>query len=338
MNTSRALVAALGLGLCGQVMEVALIVGCDGALDAAWAQAAYPSHPVRIVVPSVAGGTLDVVTRIAANALSGVLGANVVVDNRSGAGNILGSREVARSEADGYTLLMSSSSGQVISPLVYRNVGYDPIKSFAPIALVAEGAAVLVVNPALPFMTVQDVVAFAKADPGKLNYASAGVGTVPHLIGELFKARAGIDLVHVPYRGGAPATADVIGGNIHMTFDAIGPSLQHIKDGRLRALAVTSVARIADLPDLPTMVEVGYPDVVSMSWTGLFAPVGTDEKIVARLNVAVNAALKSAEVGAALASIGYRTRGGPQDALIEMMATENHKWAPIVRALDLKAE
>jgi tripartite-type tricarboxylate transporter receptor subunit TctC len=203
---------------------------------------------------------------------------------------------------------------------------------------VAEGSTVLVVNPALPLKTIADVIAYAKADPGRLNYSSAGIGTVPHLVAELFRSRAGIDLVHVPYRGGAPATADVIGGNIHMTFDAVGPSLQHIRDGRLRALAVTSPTRIADLPEVPTMVESGFPDVVSTTWTGLFAPAGTDGRIVGRLNAAVNAALNVVEIGAALGRIGYRPKGGPPQALTEMVAAENDKWAPIVRALDLKAE
>jgi tripartite-type tricarboxylate transporter receptor subunit TctC len=325
MNAFWALVAVIGLGLGGP------------ALDSAWAQS-YPSHPVRIVVPTVAGGTVDVVTRIVANGLAGALGANVVVDNRSGAGNTLGSREVAHAEADGYTLLMSSSSGEVISPLVYRNIGYDPVKSFVPLALIAEGATVLVVNPALPFMTAKDVVAYAKANPGKLNYGSAGIGTVPHLIGELWKSRAGIDLVHVPYRGGAPATTDLIGGNIDMLFDAVGPLLPHIRDGRLRALAVTSLERIAELAEVPAMAEIGYPDVVSTSWTGLFAPAGTATPIVAKLNAAANQALTSADVGAALERIGYRARGGAPDALAAMVAAENRKWAPIVRALDLKAE
>jgi tripartite-type tricarboxylate transporter receptor subunit TctC len=326
MDLPRMLVAATAFGLVVQ------------ATDIAHAQSSYPSHPVRIVVPTVAGGTVDVVTRIVSAGLSSILGANFVIDNRSGAGNTLGSREVARAEADGYTLLMSSASGQVISPLVYRNVGYDPIKSFAPIALVAEGTAVLVVNPALPFLSAKDVIAYAKANPGKLNYASAGIGTVPHLVAELFKARAGIDLVHVPYRGGAPATADVIGGNIHMEFDAVGPLLQHIREGRLHALAVTSPTRIAELPDVPTMVEIGYPDVVSMSWTALFAPAATDGPIVARLNAAVNQALESTEIADALAGIGYRAKGGAPDAVLETTVTDHNKWAPIVRALDLKAD
>ncbi len=165
----------------------------------------YPNRPVKIIVPTVAGGTVDVITRLIANDLSSRLGVSFFVDNRSGAGNTLGSREAARSDPDGYTLLMSSASGQVISPLVYRNVDYDPVKSFAPIGLVAEGSIILVVNPSLPFKSVPELVTFARANPGKLNYGSAGTGTLPHLAGELFKSAAGVDLVHVPYRGGATA-------------------------------------------------------------------------------------------------------------------------------------
>src|SRR5215470_20364309 len=189
-----------------------LVVIAVGGVGSAQAQQPYPNRPVKIIVPTVAGGTVDVITRLVASELSTRLGATFFVDNRSGAGNTIGSREAARSEPDGSTLLMSSASGQVISPLVYRTIDYDPIKSFAPIGLVAEGSIILVVNPSLPFKSVQELVAHAKANPGKLDYGSAGTGTVPHLAAELLRSAAGIELVHIPYRGGALSIADVIAG------------------------------------------------------------------------------------------------------------------------------
>jgi tripartite-type tricarboxylate transporter receptor subunit TctC len=310
-----------------------------GLVAATQAQAqSYPNRPVKIIVPTVAGGTVDVITRLIANDLSSRLGVSFIVDNRSGAGNTLGTREAARADPDGSTLLMSSASGQVISPLVYKAVDYDPIRSFAPIGLVAEGSIILVVNPSLPFKSVAELVAHAKAHPGTLNYGSAGTGTVPHLTGELFKSAAGIELVHVPYRGGALSIADVIGGNVQMTFEASSPLLPHIRDGRLRALAVMSKPRIPDLPDVPSAAESGYPDLVVTTWTGLFAPAGTDAAIVGRLNGALNQGLRSPALQSALAKVGNLPLGGPPDALTQMIVTENGKWTPIVKALNLKAE
>jgi tripartite-type tricarboxylate transporter receptor subunit TctC len=310
-----------------------------GLVAAAQAQAqSYPNRPVKIIVPTVAGGTVDVITRLIANDLSSRLGVSFIVDNRSGAGNTLGTREAARADPDGSTLLMSSASGQVISPLVYKTVDYDPIRSFAPIGLVAEGSIILVVNPSLPFKSVAELVAHAKAQPGTLNYGSAGTGTVPHLTGELFKSAAGIDLVHVPYRGGALSIADVIGGNVQMTFEASSPLLPHIRDGRLRALAVMGKARIPDLPDVPSAAESGYPDLVVTTWTGLFAPAATDAAIVGKLNGALNEGLRSPALQSALATVGNLPLGGPPDALTQMIVTENGKWTPIVKALNLKAE
>jgi tripartite-type tricarboxylate transporter receptor subunit TctC len=298
----------------------------------------YPSRPVKIIVPTVAGGTVDVITRLVASDLSSRLGTTFFVDNRSGAGNTLGSREAARADADGTTLLMSSATGQVISPLVYKTIDYDPIKSFAPIGLVAEGSIILVVHPSLPFKSLHELVAHARANPGKLDYGSAGTGSVPHLTAELFKSLAGIELVHVPYRGGALSIADVIGGNVQMTFEASSPLLPHIRDGRLRALAVTSAARIPDLPDVPTAAESGYPALVVTTWTGLFAPAATDPALIAGLNTALNAGLRAGDLSSALAKVGNIPLGGTPDALTQMILAENRKWAPIVRTLDLKAQ
>jgi tripartite-type tricarboxylate transporter receptor subunit TctC len=297
---------------------------------------AYPDRPVKIIVPTVAAGTVDLVTRVMANDLSARLGENFFVENRSGAGNTIGSREVAHSEPDGYTLLMSSGSGEVISPLLYKDPGYDSVKSFAPIAPYAEGSVILVVNPSLPFHTVADLVAYAKANPGKLNYGSAGTGTVPHLTGELFKMAAGIDIVHVPYRGGALSIQDVIAGNLQLTFEASSPLLPHIAAGQLRALAVLSAHRIPELPDVPTMSEVGYPSVISASWTGLFAPAGTNPAVVRRLNEAINSGLHSPATDEALARLGNVPLGGTPEDLTHLVAAEIRKWTPIVQALHMR--
>jgi tripartite-type tricarboxylate transporter receptor subunit TctC len=301
---------------------------------AAWAQS-YPDRPVKIIVPTVAAGTVDLVTRVMANDLGARFGQNFFVENRSGAGNTIGSREVAHSEPDGYTLLMSSGSGEVISPLIYKDPGYDALKSFAPIAPYAEGSVILVVNPSLPFRTVADLVAYAKANPGKLNYGSAGTGTVPHLTGELFKLAAGIDLVHVPYRGGALSIQDVIAGNLQLTFEASSPLLPHIASGQLRALAVLSAHRIPELPDVPTMSEVGYPSVISASWTGLFAPAGTNPAVVRKLNEAINAGLHTRVTDDALARLGNTPLGGTPEDLTNLIVAEFKKWTPIVQTLHM---
>jgi tripartite-type tricarboxylate transporter receptor subunit TctC len=321
----RALLAVVTLGLGLQA-------------GAAVAQSTYPNRPVKIIVPTVAGGTVDVVTRFLASHLSSALGGQFYIDNRSGAGNTLGSREAARADPDGYTLLMSSASGQVISPLLYKEPGYDPVKSFAPVVPYAEGSIILVVNPSLPFKSVADVVAHAKANPGKLNYGSAGTGTLPHLIGELFKVRAGVDLVHIPYRGGALSIADLIAGNINLTFEGSGPLLQHIQDGRLRALAVMGPTRIPELPDTPSIVEAGYPEVQTTTWTGLFAPVGTDAAVIAKLNTAINARLRTPELQTLLAKVGNQPKGGTPEALTETLVGDIAKWGPVVKQLNLKAD
>ena len=305
---------------------------------AAQAQDRYPNRPVKIIVPTVAGGTVDVITRLIANDLSSRLGVSFFVDNRSGAGNTLGSREAARAEADGYTLLMSSASGQVISPLVYRNVDYDPVKSFAPIGLVAEGSIILVVNPSLPFKSVPELVAHAKANPGKLNYGSAGTGTLPHLAGELFKSVAGVDLVHVPYRGGALSIADVIAGNVQLTFEAASPLLPHIRDGRLRALAVLSKARLADLPDVPSAAESGYPRWWRRPGPGCSRRPRPMRRSSPSSMPRSTKGCESPELKAALAKVGNAPMGGTPDALTAMLMAENARWAPIVKALNLKAD
>jgi len=298
----------------------------------------YPARPVKIIVPTPAGGPVDVVARLVANNLAPKLGQSVVVDNRPGAGNTIGSKEAALAEPDGYTLLYSSASGLVLAPMLQKNAGYDPITSYDPIALVAASSNILVVHPSVPASSVQELVAYAKANPGKVNFSSGGVGVLPHLIGEMFKARAGIDIVHVPYRGGGPSINDVVAGQIQMTFEGTSVLLPLIQAGKLRALAVTSPNRIRELPDVPTMIESGFPGFSSTSWTGLLAPAKTPPETIARLNALINETVRTPEFNAALAKLSSEPLGGTPQDFTNLIKSDIAKWHPIVNALNLKTE
>jgi len=297
----------------------------------------YPDRPVRIIVPTPAGGPVDVMARLVAAALPASLGQNVIVENKPGAGNTLGSRLAAEAAPDGYTLMVSAASGLIISPIIYKTAGYDA-SSFAPVALITETPQLLVINPQLPFKSVAELVAYAKANPGKLNYSTGGNGTLPHLAGELFKRTTGTDIVHVPYKGGGPALIGVVAGEAQMAFDPLATSLPMIKDGRLRVLAIAGPERVAVLPDVPTMAESGYQSFTVGAWTALLAPKGTPAPIVAKLNAAANAALQSEPMKSTLAKLGAQPRGGTPQALADHMANETKKWKPIVEQLNLKVE
>jgi tripartite-type tricarboxylate transporter receptor subunit TctC len=298
----------------------------------------YPTRPVRIIVPTPAGGPVDVMARLLATHLSPKLGQSLVVDNRPGAGNTIGSKEAALAEPDGYTLLYSSASGLVLAPMLQSNAGYDPITSYEPIALVAASSNILVVNPAVPAHSVQELVAYAKSRPGKVNFSSGGIGVLPHLIGEMFKKRAGIDVVHVPYRGGGPSINDVVAGQIDFTFEGTSVLLPLIQAGKLRALAVTSPERIRELPDVPTMIESGYPGFSSTSWTGLLAPAKTAPETIARLNHEINEALRAPDFVAALAKLSSEPLGGTPQDFTKLIKADIAKWEPIVKSLSLKHE
>jgi tripartite-type tricarboxylate transporter receptor subunit TctC len=297
----------------------------------------YPDRPIRIIVPTPAGGPVDVIARLLANALPVQLGQNVVVENKPGAGNIIGSKLAASAEPDGYTLMVSAASGLIMSPMIIKNAGYDA-SSFAPVALISETPQVLVINPQLPFKSVAELVAYAKVNPGKLNYSTGGIGTLPHLNAELFKHESGANIVHVPYKGGGPSLTGVVAGEVQMTFDTLATSLQLIKAGKLRALAIVGPKRAPDLPDVPAMPEVGYPAVTSGAWTALLAPKGTPPTVIARLNAAVNAALVSGAMRSALEKIGAQPRGGTPQDLADHVARETAKWKPIMASLNLKAD
>jgi tripartite-type tricarboxylate transporter receptor subunit TctC len=319
--------------LAAAITLIALLE-CHGAA----AQDKYPSRTVRIIVPTPAGGPVDVMARLVANQISPVLGQNVIIDNRGGAGNTIGSAEAARAAPDGYTLLYSSSSGLVIAPMLQKNAGYDPLKSYDPVALVAATANILVVHPSVPAKSVGELIAHAKAHPGTINFSSGGIGTLPYLIGEYFKSQAGIEVIHVPYRGGGPSIQDVVAGHIQFTFEGISVLLPLIQAGQLRALAVTSAKRSPLLPDVPTMMESGFPDFTTSAWTGLLAPSGMPSEVIARLNGAVNGALQGAEMKAALDRLAGDALGGPPQALTRIIESDIGRWAPIVKALNLQID
>ena len=297
----------------------------------------YPDRPVRIIVPTPVGGPVDVMARLLAGALPASLGQNVFVENKPGAGNTLGSRLAAEAAPDGYTLMVSAASGLIMSPMIYSTAGYNA-ESFAPVALIAETPQLLVVNPHLPVKTVADLVAYAKANPGKLNYSTGGIGTLPHFSAELFKQITGTNIVHVPYKGGGPALVAVAAGETQLTFDTVATSLPLARDGKLRVLAVIGPKRIAELPDVPTMREQGFPTASTGAWTALLAPKATPAAIVAKLNAAVNQALVTEPMKSTLAKLGAQPRGGTPQALADYMANETKKWGPIVAALNLKAD
>jgi tripartite-type tricarboxylate transporter receptor subunit TctC len=322
---------------CKSFRLVAAALLAAGFTAAAQAQT-YPTRPIRIIVPTPPGGPVDVVARVVANGLTKVLGQGVVVDNRPGAGNTIGSKEAALADPDGYTLHYSSSSGLVIAPLLQKNAGYDPITSFEPIALVGQSTEILVVNPAVPAKTVQELVAYAKARPGKVNFSSGGVGVLPHLIGEWFKSAAKIDVVHVPYRGGGPSINGLVAGDVQFTFEGTSVLVPLIQAGKLRALATPSAKRIPEMPELPTMIEAGVPGFVATSWTGLLAPAKTPKPIIDRLNAAVNEVAKTAEFKDALAKLSTEVVGGPPQELANMIKGDLAIWAPLIKSLNLQTD
>jgi len=316
--------------LCGLV---ALGMGAAGVAAAQ----TYPARPIKLIVPFVAGGPPDVIARIVADAAGTRLGQTVVVENRPGAGATIGTRAVAGTEPDGYTLLFASTTSLSIAPALFKNVDYDPVRSFAPVASVSIGPMVVAVHPSVPANTVPEFVAYAKANPGKLNYG-AGVASPPHIAWGLFTTVTATDIVFIPYRGMAPAMADLVAGQIQMMIDGTGPLLPHIKEGTVRALAVTGRRRSPDFPNLPTMVESGYPDYVLTFWTGVVAPAGTPPPIVARLNDAINDGLKSAALQEGFAKLNVEANvTSPQD-FAAFLAAETDKWAGIVRTTGIKAE
>jgi len=327
MNVRHALIAAI-------LAPAALAVSPIAAAQAP----AYPTKPIRIVVPFPPGGATDILARDVAQKLTDAWGQSVIVDNRPGAGGNIGSELVAKSAPDGYTLEMGTVGTHAINASLYAKMPYDNVKDFAPIILVAGVPNVLEVNPSLPVNSVTELIAYAKANPGKLNFASSGNGTSIHLSGELFKVMAGVEMTHVPYKGSAPALQDLIAGQVQLMFDNLPPSLPQIKAGKLRALAVTSAARAPALPDVPTVAEAGLPGFEASSWFGLLAPAGTPPAIVAKINAEVGKWLATPEAKENLAKQGANAAGGTPEDFAKHIAAETAKWAKVVKASGAKVD
>ncbi len=298
----------------------------------------YPTKPIRVVVGFAPGGPADVMARLIGQRIAGILGQGFVVDNRPGAGGTIGARAVAESDPDGYTLLLGNTSTLVISPLIYRNVGYDPVKSFVPVALLGLTANLLIVNPAVPARSVQDLIALARRSPGRLNFSSAGIGTPPHLIGEMFKQRLALDVVHVPYKGGGPSAAAVIAGETQFSFENPAVSLPVVQAGNVRALASTGETRSAQTPDLPTMIEAGVPDFSSVSFTGVVAPAGTPAAIVKLLNTAINECLRSSDVGSTLVRLNVEAQVASPEEFSAFLARERDKWSTVIKGAGVELQ
>jgi tripartite-type tricarboxylate transporter receptor subunit TctC len=304
--------------------------------DVANAQS-YPMQPIRIIVPSGPGGPNDVVARLASQFLSR-LGQPAIVENRPGAGGALGAREVATARPDGYTLLVGNTATLAVIPAVYVNPGYDPIRSFTPVAKFWENYQILAVLPSFPKRTLKDFVTHAKANPGKWNYAHGGTGGLPHLAGELFKLRAGVDIVGVPYRSDVESATAVLGEAVQVTFANITVLLPLIREGKLRALGITSETRTVLAPDLPTVMEGGVPDYEVTAFFGIVAPAGTPDPIVRRLNTAINEGLSTAEMRATVARLGGVSNTGSPEDFGAFIASKQQKWTAIVKATGVTVE
>jgi tripartite-type tricarboxylate transporter receptor subunit TctC len=308
------------------------------AVPATVAASEYPDKPVRLVVPFPPGGGADNLARTIMPKVAAALGRPIIIDNRGGAGGNVGAEFVAGSAPDGYTLLYGTNGTHSINAALYQNLRFDPIKDFTPVSRMTEIAAMLVVNPKLPVSSVEELIRYARANPGKMNFASAGNGTTSHLSGELFKTLSGVDIVHVPYRGGALALTDLVGGQVQMMIDVMPNVYPLAKDGRIRGIAVSTAQRFPAAPELPTIAESGLPGFESSAWDGVLAPAGTPEAVVRKLNAAIRQALADPELIEALRNRGARPVAGTPEEFARHIATSTRKWADVVRASGAKID
>ncbi len=322
---------AMGLALAlGALLAATRLTAAAGAADD------YPNHPIRLIIPFAPGGSNDVVGRIIANQLGQKLGRQVFVDNRAGAGGVVGTDVAAKSAPDGYTLLVISIA-HAVNPWLYK-LTYDPIKDFTPVSIFATGTNVLSVNPKVPVHSVKELIELAKQKPGELDYASAGIGSFQHLSGELFKLMAGVNIVHVPYKGGGPSMMAVIAGEDQVMFSSIVQTMPAVQSGQLRALATGGAARSPILPDLPTIAEAGVPGYVATNWWGMVAPAGTPQPIVDKLHDAIAGLLDSADTKKFLDNEGAAPMHMSAADFGKFMASETEKWGPVVKKAGMKAE
>ncbi len=301
-------------------------------------EAPWPAKPVHVIVPGGPGGVTDIRARWLAERLAPLLGQSVIVENKPGAGGNLGMEMGARSAPDGYTLTIIHQGVMTVNPHLYRRPGYDPLADFAPITYLGVGPLLLAVHPDVRANTVAELVQLAKAKPGRLSFGSPGVGTPPHLAGELFRLTTGIDTVHVPYKGGGQAVSDLVAGHISYSIEGLTVQLPQVKAGRLRALAVTGPRRVASLPDVPTMAEAGLAGAEFQGWVGIAVPAATPKPIVARLYRDISSILASAEARAWFGEVGADTRTDPPDAFFAAIRAEHAKWGKVIREVGIKIE
>ncbi|HWI13492.1 MAG TPA: tripartite tricarboxylate transporter substrate binding protein [Burkholderiales bacterium] len=299
---------------------------------------AFPSKPIRVVITYPPGGSTDVVGRALAAKLTEGLGQQVVVDNRGGAGGIIGTDIVAHAAPDGYTVLLGTSAGMSINPLLHKKLPYNVQRDFVPVSLVVVNPQALVAHPAVAASNVQELIKLARAKPGQINYASPGVGSPNHMGMELLKSMTGINVVHVPYKGGGPAMTELLAGQVQLLFNSIPSVLPQVKAGRLKALAVGSARRSPAMPDVPTVAESGVPGYEYATWYGLFAPAGTPRPVVAILSKAVDTALSSPDLAQSLAAQGSEPNPGTPDQLARFMKAEHERWSRVVKAAGMTAE
>jgi tripartite-type tricarboxylate transporter receptor subunit TctC len=326
MRARAALICCLALAV------LAAAVGVVRAAD-------YPSRPIKLIVPYPAGGPTDVLGRLVADYLTRDLKQSVVIENKGGAQGAIGAEAVAHADPDGYTLLFTASSVLELNPMLYKKLAYDPDRELQVIAVVTDLPSVMVVHPSVPAKTIAEFVAWAQQNPGKINFGSAGTGGVGHLSGEIFKLMAGIDMVHVPYKGAGPALADLMSGHIQLTFETLGTALQPIKAGLLRPLGVSSTERVADLPDVPTIAESGYPDYRTTVWYGAAAPAGVPAEVVDTLRASFNRALDDASFRETLKGVGFAPlRSRSPAAIKEFVDADKARWSDVIKKLNISLD
>jgi tripartite-type tricarboxylate transporter receptor subunit TctC len=320
--------------ICRRALLAAALSLCAGGTFAQ----SYPSKPIRLIVPFTPGGSTDILGRAIGQKLAEALAQQVVIENRPGAGGSIGAEAAARAAPDGYTLLMGHIGTLAVNPSLYPKLGYDPLKSFVPVAWVARVTNVLVVNPAVPAQSVQELIRLAHDQPGRLRYGSGGNGSAAHLATEYFKLRTQTDIVHVPYKGTGPAVTDLLGGQIEVMMTGAPAVMSHVKAGKMRALAISSAQRIESLPDLPTIAEAGVPGFEAIQWYGVVAPTGTPEAVITRLNAEINRALATPELKARLVAEGAEAAPTTPQAFGAFIAAEIERWRPVIQKAGLKAE
>ena len=320
------------------LLQAATALGPSLATQWAQAQDKYPNKPITWVCPYAAGGNADSRSRQVAKAMSSILGQSIIIDNKAGAGGNIGTEMIARGKPDGYTIGMGNFAPLAVNHALFKKLNFDPLNDLVPITLIERGPLILMVRNDSPFKSVKDIVAAAKAEPGKLSYGSGGIGGSHHLSGALFEHTAGIDMIHAPYKSGSAASTDLMGGQVHMMFEQMYTAMPAIQGGRMRALAITSKKRSPLIPDLPTMTEQGYPAVEVLNWQGLIGPKGLPADIVKLLNSACNQALQTTEVKEKILSQGNELGGGTPEQFAALIKAESPRWGKVVRDAKIEPE